>query len=347
MNTIVVPRRTLLTGGLAATSLIALSACGASRNPTAGGSGNRGAKKTIRFGYTAVATNPVAEGFVKFADLVSTRSNGEMAVKTFGANELGSDQQLTQSAQSGALQMGDSSNNNLDQFTSKMMVLELPYLITSRDVYRKVWESDAGAEIMKSFEDDLGLKIIMVMDAGGWRGIEGSTIYHSPADLKGAKLRAANTPIEVATFRRWGADPVPMAYNQVYTALQQHTVDGEILQPLWFYSDKHYEVAKAVSDIHYIMLSHIAMMNLKYYRSLSKDQQAVIDQAGKDAEDYEWDIAGKAATDARQKLKAMPGRQWYTPSGAALANWKDSSQPIWDQFSGKIGKSLISKIASM
>ena len=67
--------------------------------------------------------------------------------------------------------MGTSSNNNLDQFTSKMMVLELPYLIRSPGAYRKFWQTASG-DIRRDFETKLGLKILMVMDAGGFRGIE-------------------------------------------------------------------------------------------------------------------------------------------------------------------------------
>ena len=243
--------------------------------------------------------------------------------------------------------MGTSSNNNLDQFTSTMMVLELPYLIRTREAYRKFWNTSSD-EIRREFETKLGLKILMVMDAGGYRSIETkSTTIHRPSDLKGSKLRVANTPIELATFRAWGADPVPLPYNQVYTAMQQGTVDGEVLQPLWFYTDKHYEVAKRICNIHYIMLSHIGFINLKFFNDLPKDIQALILRAGREAEDAEWSVAGKDAAQANATLKKMPGMKWYEPTGDVLAEWQKQSRPVWGQFADRIGPALIKRVEAL
>lgn len=334
----------LTAAGLAASAAgPLLAACGGSSSAT-------GTKKKVsmRFGYTATQGNPVAQGFEKFATLVQQRSNSDINVQTFCCNQLGNDQELVQAAQSGAIQIGDSSNNNLDQFTSSMMVLELPYLIKSRTAYRKFWTGSLSNDIRSQFEQKLGIKILMVMDAAGFRSIETSGApVRTPTDLHGMKLRVANTPIEVATFKTWGANPVPMAYNQVLTAMQQKTVDGEVLQPVWFYSDKHYEVGKYLSDIHYIMLSHIAVINLSYFRSLPKDYQDLLTAAAKDAEDYEWGVAGTESDQAIAKLKSMAGFTYYTPTASELQQWEATSRPVWDQFQDKVGADLLKKVEAL
>lgn len=304
-------------------------------------------KFELKFGYTSTPTNPVSLGYEKFASLVQAKSSGNVRVTTFCCNQLGNDMELVQSAQTGALQMGTSSNNNLDQFTSKMMVLELPYLIRSPGAYRKFWQSASG-DIRRDFETKLGLKILMVMDAGGFRGIETkAAAVHAPSDLKGLKLRAANTPIELATFKAWGADPVPLPYNQVFTAMQQGTVDGEILQPVWFYTDKHYEVAKKIADIHYVMLSHIGFINLQFFNKLPRDVQTLISEAAREAEDFEWGQADKSTTQANNALKAMAGVEWYEPTGGVLAQWQDQSRPVWREFADRIGPDLIKRVDAL
>ncbi len=305
-------------------------------------------KVSIKFGYTATQSNPVAVGYEKFKSLVEQRSNGDINVATFCCNQLGSDLDLVQGAQSGALQMGTSSNNNLDQFTSKMMVLELPYLIRSRAAYRKFWQSKSAEVIRNEFEQKLGLKIVMIMDAGGQRGIETVTAtVHRPGDLKGLKLRIANTPIEQATFKQWGANPVPMAYNQVFTALQQKTIDGEVLQPLWYYTDKHFEAAKNVCHIHYISLVHVGIMNLAFFNGLPKDHQAVIMKAGHDAEDYEWEHADEVDQKSLAAIKALPGIKFYMPVGSELLEWESTSRPVWNEFSERIGADLIKQVDAL
>jgi TRAP-type transport system periplasmic protein len=304
-------------------------------------------KVTLKFGYTSTPTNPVSIGYETFARLVKEKSGGDVVVTTFCCNQVGNDQELVQSAQSGAIQMGTSSNNNLDQFTSKMMVLELPYLLRSRAAYRKFWTT-GSEDIRHDFETKLGLRILMVMDAAGFRSIEtASHVIRKPADLKGMKLRAANTPIELATFKAWGANPVPLPYNQVFTALQQGTVDGEILQPVWFFTDKHYEAAKKICDIHYTMLSHIGFINLRFFNRLPKDVQDVLLAAARGAEDMEWTEADKAASDANAKLKAMAEIDWFEPLGADLAAWQDQSRPIWDQFADRVGADLIKRVDAL
>jgi TRAP-type transport system periplasmic protein len=338
-----VSRRRLLAGsvrlGLAGSALPLL----APGRATAGAS-----RVTLKFGYTSTPTNPVSVGYEKFAALVREKSQGELNVVTFCCNQMGNDQQLVQSVQSGALQLGTSSNNNLDQFTSETMALELPYLIKSRAVYRKFWETPVGQGLRQKMEAKLGLKILMVMDAGGFRSIETrSRPVHTPADLKGIKLRVANTPIELATFKRWGANPVPLPYNQVFTAVQQGTVDGEVLQPVWFFTDKHYEAAKQVCHIHYIMLSHIGFMNPRAFNALPRDMQGVIVAAAKEAEDFEWDYAGGATAKADAALKAVPGINWYEPSAAELNVWETTSRPVWSEFSARIGADLIRSIEAL
>jgi TRAP-type transport system periplasmic protein len=307
-----------------------------------------GKKITLKFGYTSTPSNPVSIGYERFAALVNERSKGDVTVATFCCNQMGGDQDLVQSAQSGALQMGTSSNNNLDQFTAKMMVLELPYLIKTREAYRKFWQTSIGDDIRHEFETKLGLKIIMVMDAAGFRSIEtASATVRKPADLSGLKLRVANTPIELATFKAWGANPVPMAYNQVFTAMQQRTVDGEVLQPIWFHTDKHYEAAKKICNIHYIMLSHVGFMNVRSFNNLPKDVQDLIFNAGHEAEDHEWAYAGEAVTKANAELKAMAGIEWYEPVGDVVAEWEKQSRPVWDQFKDQIGQDVIRRVEAL
>ncbi len=351
-------RRQILNGALAAgaTGLTGalLSGCGTAAQQASGGGGGGGGattggrKAVIKFGYTAVKTNPVAIGYEKFASLIKEQSNGDIDVQTFCCNQLGNDLQLVQSVQSGALQMGTSSNNNLSQVTEAMIALELPYLIRTPEHYRKVWAGAPGDAFRKEFEDKLGMKILMVMDAAGMRGIETSgREVHSPADLKGLKLRVAQTPVELATFTNWGANPVALAYNQVYTALQQHTVDGEVLQPIWFETDKHIEVAQNICDIRYIMLAHIGVINLKLFKSLGKEEQALLEKAAKEAEDHEWAFAAKAVEESYTRLKSDKKIKFFDALKENPDAWTKSSTSVRDSFREKAGATVVKQIEDM
>lgn len=336
-------RRGFLTAGagvglaLAGGSLLAACAKSSPSSSTSTSKAISGKPITMRFGYTATQSNPVSLGYARFASLVEAQSKGTMKINMFCCGSLGNDIQLAQSAQSGALQIGDASANNLDPLTSVMEVLELPYLVTSPAAFRKFWQSPISDSVYTTFEKKLNLKLIMVMNAAGFRSIETTgAVVRVPSDLNGMKIRTAS-PIEVEVFKNWGADPVDLPYNQVVTALQQKTVDAEVLQPVWFYSDKHYEVAHYLCDIHYIMLAHLAFMNLDDYHALSSDQQAIIANASQNAENFEWNIAATLAAKADAALKAMPSFTWYTPTPTEIALWKSSSQPMWDKLASQVG----------
>lgn len=340
-----ISRRELLAKGvrwtLVGSTLPILAACGSAQkvsvSPSTTSSQAQKAKYTIKFGSTATNTNPVEIGYQKFAQLVESKTKGNVQVQLFCCSSLGADHQLVVSTRSGALQMGTASNNNMDAFISKMEVFELPYLIRDAKTYFKVWDGPIGQEVKKDFEDQLGIKILMVMNAGGFRSVE--TVKRQvllPKDLQGLKLRVAQTPVEIATFRTWGADPVPLAYDEVFTALEDGTVDGEVLQPVWFYSDKHYEAAKHLTHIHYVMLVHIGFINLEFFKGLPSQYQTAIVEAAEEAQTYEREITGKAIIEAKQGL-IKHGVQWIEPSPSELSIWEKTSHPVWKQFEAKIG----------
>jgi TRAP-type C4-dicarboxylate transport system substrate-binding protein len=272
---------------------------------------------------------------------VETRSQGQISVHVVHHGQLGNEQQLLRSTQSNAIQMGASSNANLDSFTPAMQVFELPFLFRNASSYFRAWESPTGQTIKAQVEKSLGIKILMVLDAGGFRSIlTRRKPIRLPSDLAGQKLRIAKTPVELATFKHFGVDPVSAANSEIFTMLEQGTIDGVVLQPPWIFADRLQETAKYYCDIRYVMYAYLLYIGSGFFNGLPKNLQDILATAAEEEQAKERSVAARSV-DAALVGIAKAGVEMHTPTAAEEQAWVQSTRFIWSQFEPKIGRSVI------
>ena len=276
-----------------------------------------------------------------WARAVREHSHGQIDIRVVHNGQLGSEQQLLRNTQSNAIQVGASSNANLDSFTPAMQVFELPYLFRNSHSYFKAWESPAGQSIKASVEKTLGIKLLMILDAGGFRSIvTRRKPIRRPSDLAGQKLRIAATPVELATFKHFGVDPVSVANSEIFTVLQQGTIDGAVLQPTWMFADRLQEIARYYTDIRYVMYSYLVYIGSNFFNGLSKSFQDILVSTANEEQTNER-IASAAGVSAALAGIAKAGVEMHTPSESEQEEWVSSTRVIWQDFEGKIGRDLI------
>lgn len=301
----------------------------------------------IKLGSSGGPPNPPEVAIDKWAQAVAQESQGKIAVEVFHNGTLGNEKALLIGTRSNAIQMGACSNANLDSFTDAMEVFELPYLLRDANTYFRVWDSDIGNRVRSNIEKKLGIRILMLLDAGGFRSILAARKeIRTPVDLKGLKLRIAFTPVELDTFKYWGVDPVALSNSEQFMALQEGTVDGVVLQPTWINSDKLYEVAKKICDIHYAMYSYVVYINSDFFNKLPQDFQHILTRLSAQQEVAERQAVATAIASSKRHLIAS-GVEWYTPTTKERAEWKAAAKPIWRMFEPKLGKDLIERVEKM
>ncbi|MBI4011843.1 MAG: TRAP transporter substrate-binding protein [Candidatus Rokubacteria bacterium] len=248
---------------------------------------------TIRFGTVsaAAAANARADRF--FTDEVNRRANGALQVQLFTDGQIGASRDLLEGIQLGTVQMAEVSTANITPFLADTLVFDLPYVFTST------------AQLLKFLDSPLGSETLAIQRFGsiGMRGLtwynSGSrSIYNSrrpivtPDDLKGLKIRVEENPVRVAAFNAMGAQATPMAFSEVYGALQQKTIDGAENPALGYMANKHHEVAPFFSRTEHFMTPNTIVIGKKFLDGLPRDLQDLLAQAGRDTSAYErklWD----------------------------------------------------------
>lgn len=285
---------------------------------------------TLRLGQSKAGNHPVSKGIDKFAELVNEKSNGKVVVETFHDSLLGSDREVIESAQRGSLELASSSTPNMTSFTNYFTAWDLPYIFESKDEVYKAVDGEPGDIIREEMEHS-GFKVIFFPDYGFRQIVNNERPIKLPEDLKGLKIRTTNSKIEQADFNEFGASPTPVAWSEVFTALQQGTVEGEGNSYSLLWDSKHQEVLNYATEVNYNYSSDIVVMNKDIFDSLSKEYQNIIMEAGKEAMVWQRELANEREAEAKQQFIDY-GIEIYEPTPEEMKIWKQAVRPVWDEF---------------
>jgi TRAP-type transport system periplasmic protein len=222
----------------------------------------------------------------KFTEELSARTGGEYDTKLFMNSQLGSEQDTVNDASMGLLDFSVVAINNITPFSPTVGVFTLPYMIQSLDEAVKLTQSEAGDTLVKNTIRDAGVRIV------GWTfsGFRVLTNSKKPVnnldDLKELVIRVPKNEIMIDTYRAWGINPTPMAWSELFAALQQKVVDGQDLALIDIETTKLYEIQKYISKIHYNFLIEPMIMSESIFQDQPKEVQEAILAAGNKATLY-------------------------------------------------------------
>ena len=267
-----------------------------------------------------------------FADLVKKASNGEIEIKVFPNGTLygGDPGAAVKQLSGGSLDMLLLSASLYANFKPRFIAISVPYMFDSMDQFKDYLKSD----IVKQLDGDVA--DMGIQPLGYWprpfRVITNSKVLiKSPADLKGIKLRVPNNPLWVEFFRAMDAAPTPMAFGEVYNALQLAVVDGQE-NPISIPMDaKFYEVQKYLSFTNHIADAWVLGMNQKKWKALSDAQKKILRDCAAQAQldKIKYDDDGSAATEEFLKSKGM---QTYRLTAEEHAKFVDVAKALYPRF---------------
>ena len=154
-------------------------------------------------------------------------------------------------------------------------------------------------------------------------------------DLQGLKIRVSKNNIAIETFKSWGLDPIPMAWAEVFPALQQGVIDGQENPYTTAISSKFFEVQKYITEIHYLIWSGPIIVSERFYQGLPEDLQEALNRAGEEAAQYEREVSAQETKAAKIELVELG----MTLSGAPEdeAKWQEAAKALWPSFADEIG----------
>jgi len=296
-------------------------------------------KIVLKAASTPPADHPYNLGLIEFGKLLTERTNGKYVVETFPASQLGSEREAIEGVQMGTIDLSVVSTAPLAGFSDAFLVTDLPFMFKDYDHVYKVLDGEIGQGIMKNLEGT-GLVGMAFWD-NGFRNITNSKLpITKPEDMKGIKIRTMENQIHMDSFKQIGADPTPMAFGELFTALQQKTVDGQE-NPLPIISTSKFD---EVQD-HLALTGHFyapapLLMSQALWDELSAEEKVIFQETANDARDIER----KMITDMNDKLvedlKAK-GMQVTEPDKSLF---QEAMAPVYDKWQDKIGKDLIEKV---
>ena len=275
-----------------------------------------------------------------FAREVKARSGGQIDVQVFGAGSLGGEKEIIEGVKNGFIQAGLASGVMENYFPSAS-VTDIPYLFPSGEVADKVMDGAFGQGLSAAFNAATGMHNLCFGEVGFRNFTTGKVAVHAPKDLAGLKIRVQQTPLYIAELKGLGAQPTPIAFPELYTALQTGVVDGEENPVPTIIFAKLYEVQKNLTlDGHNYGVDWFVLSD-KFYKSLPPDLLKVVTDAAKGACTAEREVNRRFTVDG-VKLLAGKGVQVYTPTPAEMAQFRAAAQPpVLDFLKTKIDPKLI------
>ena len=284
--------------------------------------------KVFKLGHIAAPGTAYDNFANEFAAQVAAASNGRYKIDVYPAGQLGVDRELMESLQVGNVDFTIITASDINQFVPEMAVQDLPYLFMSWDHVEKFLASDVAKE-MYSLTDSVGMKTLAFMPRGFRHTTSNIKPIKTPEDFKGLKIRVAESEVYINTFKAFGTNPQAMAWSEVFTALQQKTIDAHENTIVTTRDYKINEVQKYMSETGHFFAFAALQMNLNLLNGMSAEDQAMIQKAATDA-------AVKLGLE--QKANEQKAKDELISKGMEFNEVEDKAafaalvQPVYDTF---------------
>ena len=304
------------------------------------------AKMNIKLGHVAPPFHGQSKGADAFAAYIKEKTGGEVEVKTFPFGQLGTERSLAEQVQAGTLEIASITTAVLSNYVPQVAVMDLPFVYPNRKTAYAVLDDEEWQK-----------KIFSCMPAKGFVGIGWTENefrdlnttdreVRTPADMKGLKIRVMNSPVYMDTFKQLGCSPVGIPFPELYSALQQGTIDAQENPLLTSILIKATEVAKFVTNTDHILTECMIVVNLDFWEGLTAEQQQIFRDAAKECI--------KVNREENAKLE-----QSLPKTGISIAEYckqnnvkvieltpaerqafVEAMKPVWEKYKGIVGADL-------
>jgi tripartite ATP-independent transporter DctP family solute receptor len=296
----------------------------------------------LRLASPSPTGSNMVRGYEKFVEIVEEKSGGKVKIKLFSNAVLGSDRATLEAAQSGTLDMASCSSPNMASFAREYMVFDLPF-VTYPEYQKNLYAALDSGELGKRLEtvaESIGLKTIMYSEYGYRKYASTKKPLNSIGDLKGLKVRTTDSPVEVAVAKALGMSPAPIAWGEVYTALQQGTVDAQGNNYEHMVNAKHIEVLKYAMDSNHNYSMHLLMMNKKIFDELPASVQSLLMESAQEALDWQRVITIEHEAIA-EKAMLDAGITIHRLTDDERAELVEATKVVWDEFKNELDPELL------
>lgn len=280
------------------------------------GCGRAGGARVIKLAHALDPSHPVHLGMERFATRLAEKSGGRIRVDLYPSGQLGTERECIELLQLGGLGMTKASSSALEGFAEAYRVFGLPFLFRNEAHRWAALEGDVGRGILRAAEDKF-LRGLCYYDAGTRNFYTTARRVERPEDLAGLKIRTQESPMAIRMVRALGASATPIAFGELYTALQQGVVDGAENNPPSFHLSRHYELSR-----YYVLSEHSAvpdvlLISTHLWRQLSAEEQRWVQEAADESQALQRRLWHEASARSLDAVRAA-GVEVIVPDQAAF-----------------------------
>jgi tripartite ATP-independent transporter DctP family solute receptor len=293
----------------------------------------------LKLGHAVAPEHPYHLGAVRYSDLVAQRTKNKVKIDVYPSTQLGNERDMVEGLQLGTIDLVVTSTGPLGGFVPRMFVVDLPFLFRDRAHAYQVLDGPIGRELLNAFSAK-GMKGLAFWE-NGFRQITNSVRpIEKPEDLKGIKIRTMENKVHLSAFRAFGASPTPMAWSEVYTALQQKTIDAQENPIAIIYFQKISEVQKHLALTGHFYSPTPLLMSLKAFNNLSQNIQKIMLDTAMECATFERNLLRDNEAKQLAEIKAK-GMQVTLPNKKPF---QDAAAPVYKEFESQFGKETIDRI---
>lgn len=290
-------------------------------------------KFVLKLGHAVPEENAYHYGAVRFKELVEERTQGNVKIDIFPNNQLGTgERDILEGLQLGTIDMYVGSTGPVGGFEKRFLIFDFPFLFQNKAHVYSVLDGEIGRHILGLLESK-GIRGLAWME-NGFRNLTNSKRpVNGLGDIAGLKIRTQENKVHMAMWRLLGADPTPMAWSEVFTALQQGTIDGQENPIPVIYTSKLFEVQKYLALTQHVFSPAMIAVAQPVFMSLPKEYQTIFMAAAQEAALYQREVCDKMEHEYIETLKKN-GMEVTTPDIEPL---REASKKVYEDFRGELG----------
>lgn len=299
------------------------------------------AATVIKVAHPNVPVHPMGQGYELFKSDLEKRSNGHFKVEIYDSSKYGNFDAVLQGLQMGVLQMGSDAPNNFSVFNPKQMLFDMPWIIPDYESSDLITDGPLGQELAQSLQKNnvTGLGYIEI----GFRNIFSSKPVRTLEDAKGLKIRATASKAHIGILKALGMNPTPVAWGEVYTALQQKTVDAVDIDLNLGFFNKFHEEAKYVTMTNSFYSPHLVLVSNFFWNKLNDQEKTWIKESFAVMQKFERETIRKNEAMIKEEIKKAGGEIIeLTPE--ERQRWVEATKNIYDEFSYAVPANVIQEI---
>lgn len=283
----------------------------------------------IRIGHNQSTNHPTHTGLLAFEEYIEGELGDKYDIQIFPSELLGSQNEMVQLTQTGAITFCVASNSLLETFSDNYTLFNLPYLFASPEAYHASMDDPNIVGPIFESTTQAGFEAVTWLDAGIRNFYTINTPIETPEDLRGLKIRVQQSPTNVRMMELLGGSATPMGFGDVYTALQSQMLDGAENNELALTDNGHGDICKYYSYTMHQMIPDILIGNLDFMKGLSEEERAIFDEGFQILNQTQRDAWETAVEEAKAKAENEQGVNFSYPD---IAPFQEAVAPMHDEM---------------